>query len=69
VLTETILRRRPWGAAELDVGAEARISPACNDVATPLEVDMVIVEPSGETVRVLIPAESSTLVVLGMTVE
>ena len=66
-LTLRIFTNRPFGAAV--AGALANTFPAASEVATALEVDIVIVEPSGETVRLLIPAESSTFVLLGMMVE
>jgi len=67
MLTLSIFTNRPFSAA--GAGALARTSPAAREVATALDVDIVIVEPSAETVRLLIPTESRTFVLFGMTVE
>ena len=66
VLRLRIFTSRPFGAAV--VGALAKTSPTASEFATILAVDIVIVEPFGETARLCIPIASSTLVVFGTMV-
>jgi hypothetical protein len=66
-LTDTILRRSPYGVAA--VMPTASTFPGARDGATELDEGNVIVLPSADTVRPWTPAGSSVFVVVGMAVK